>query len=54
MIYAGGNLGEVRIWDTDVERALDWICGTTGVRLTEQEWADRLPGVPWTPPCEEP
>ncbi|MGD8200360.1 helix-turn-helix domain-containing protein [Ornithinimicrobium sp. W1679] len=54
VIYAGGNLGEVRIWDTDVERALDWICGTTGVRLTEQEWADRLPGVPWTPPCEEP
>lgn len=54
VLYAGGNLGEVRIWDTDVARARSWICRTTGVRLTEQEWADRLPGVPWTAPCEEP
>ncbi|WP_289019018.1 helix-turn-helix domain-containing protein [uncultured Ornithinimicrobium sp.] len=54
VLYAGGNLGEVRIWDTDVDRARSWICRTTGVPLTEQEWADRLPGVPWTVPCEEP
>ena len=41
----------VRLWDTDVSRAISRICATAWPRLTPAEWDRYLPGVDYRPPC---
>ena len=43
--------GTVRLWDTRARAATAWVCATAGQRLTRTEWANFLPGRPYTPPC---
>lgn len=50
--FASASLdGTVRVWDTDLDRVTDYICTTTGGRLSESEWERYVPDVPYDPLC---
>ncbi len=41
----------VRLWDVDVESVAARVCGASRPRITEQEWREHFPDLPYTPPC---
>ncbi|HEX5861101.1 MAG TPA: BTAD domain-containing putative transcriptional regulator [Nocardioides sp.] len=45
--------GKVYRWETDLDRALDFACQMAGRDLTEEEWAQFLPGQPIQPVCPQ-
>ncbi|WP_148571212.1 helix-turn-helix domain-containing protein [Nocardioides caldifontis] len=51
VVLAGGAEGRVSAWSTDVQAARDRVCATAGSALTQEEWEQYLPGVPYDPPC---
>ncbi|MBT3078362.1 MULTISPECIES: helix-turn-helix domain-containing protein [Streptomyces] len=52
LLVSGGDEKKAWIWTTDTDKAADLICGTTGDRITPEEWAKYLPAdVPYAPPC---
>jgi hypothetical protein len=53
-VLAAGAGGLAGSWSTDVTVAADMVCRTTGSPVTEVEWEQYLPGVPFDPPCAEP
>ncbi|WP_353069546.1 WD40 repeat domain-containing protein [Amycolatopsis sp. DG1A-15b] len=50
-VVTAGTDKTVRLWDTDEEAVADRICAVTQPRITEAQWANYLPGIPYTPPC---
>jgi WD40 repeat protein len=53
MIGAGAN-HLVTAWRTDAESAVGELCRGVGDPITEAEWNDLVPGVPYQPPCPDP
>ena len=43
--------GQVIFWDTDPERLIRRICDLPGDPITEAQWAQFVPGLPYRPPC---
>jgi WD40 repeat protein len=50
-LAAGAEDHTVRLWDTDPAAAARWICAVAGQPITRREWAQYIPGTPYTPPC---
>ncbi|WP_162788313.1 hypothetical protein [Amycolatopsis albispora] len=51
-LLAGGNRdGSVRLWRSDPEAGVRWLCAATGAGITPAEWAQFLPGTAYAPPC---
>ncbi len=50
-VLAAGAGGRAGVWSTDVTEARDLVCRTVGSPITESEWEQYLPGVPFDPPC---
>jgi DNA-binding SARP family transcriptional activator/WD40 repeat protein/energy-coupling factor transporter ATP-binding protein EcfA2 len=45
--------GTVHLWETDVERTVDFACQMAGRDLTEAEWGQVLPGQPYRSVCPQ-
>ncbi|CRK58198.1 High-affnity carbon uptake protein Hat/HatR [Alloactinosynnema sp. L-07] len=43
--------GDIYLVDTEVDKVIDTVCGTTGDRITESEWTKYAQDVPYQPPC---
>ncbi|RQX05922.1 hypothetical protein DLJ59_06340 [Micromonospora inaquosa] len=52
LIAAAGEGRTVRLWATDPATAASWVCATTGVAITQDEWSQYLPELPFAPPCD--
>ena len=50
-VVTAGTDKTVRLWDTDEEAVAARICAVAQPRITEAQWANYLPGIPYTPPC---
>lgn len=50
-LVAAGQGATGHIWHADVEQVADHICDTSGDPITEGEWEQHVPGLPYTPPC---
>jgi WD40 repeat protein len=50
-VATAGTDKTVRLWDTDEEAVAARICAVTQPRITEAQWANYLPGIPYSPPC---
>ncbi|PHQ52269.1 hypothetical protein BLA24_08920 [Streptomyces cinnamoneus] len=50
-LFSTGMDGTVRLWDTDINRTIARICDVTKTTLNRQQWQERLPGLPFNPPC---
>ncbi|MEV6873446.1 hypothetical protein [Amycolatopsis sp. NPDC051128] len=50
-VVTAGTDKTVRLWDTDEEAVAARICAVTHPRITEAQWANYLPSIPYTPPC---
>ena len=50
-VFAGGARGQVSSWETDVEAAEALVCRVAGTPVSEDEWAQHLPGAEYDPPC---
>jgi WD40 repeat protein len=48
---AGSNDGMIRLWDLDVDHAIDRICATTSDNLTPAQWDRYISQLPYDPPC---
>ena len=48
---AAVGIGTIRLWDLDVDHAIDRICATTSNNLTPEQWARYIPELPYDPPC---
>ena len=48
---ATGNHDAARLWDLDIDHAIDRICATTSGNLTPQRWVLYLSPLPYDPPC---
>ena len=51
-VFAGGENGQVTSWLTDVEAAEALVCQVAGSPITEEEWAQHVPGADYDPPCD--
>lgn len=50
-LFAGGSARDVRIWRTEPDDVRARLCRSGGSVVTEAEWAQYLPGVPYRPLC---
>ncbi|MEH0934027.1 nSTAND1 domain-containing NTPase [Micromonospora psammae] len=50
-IAAGSADATARIWETDPKRLAAGMCATVGAPVTAEEWAQYVPGVPYSPAC---
>ncbi|GAA1569945.1 hypothetical protein GCM10009827_109680 [Dactylosporangium maewongense] len=50
-LAAGGADPETRLWDTAPARVASWVCATAGTPVTQAEWSQHVPGIPFDPPC---
>lgn len=64
-VYTAGEDGVVRRWElatadesatgdveqADLDEVANGICDTSGDPITESEWEQYVPGLPFTPPC---
>ncbi|MEW1838705.1 caspase family protein [Nonomuraea angiospora] len=48
---ASGN-GTAQLWSLDVEQARRRVCEVSGMIITRSEWAQYVPGLPYSPPCQ--
>ncbi|WP_032376607.1 AAA family ATPase [Rhodococcoides fascians] len=51
VVFGGGTARDVRIWRTEPEEVRSRLCGSGGSVVTEAEWAQYLPGVPYRELC---
>lgn len=51
MVSAGGSPRTVATWQIDVDQVAADTCSRTGTPMTEAEWQQLVPGVPFSPPC---
>ena len=52
VLFGGGTARDVRIWRTDPDEVRTHLCESGGSVVTEVEWAQYLPGVPYRQLCE--
>ncbi|MDZ7932133.1 hypothetical protein [Rhodococcus sp. NPDC076796] len=52
VLFGGGTARDVRIWRTDPDEVRTHLCESGGSVVTEAEWAQYLPGVPYRQLCE--
>ncbi|MTD16246.1 hypothetical protein GIS00_20105 [Nakamurella sp. YIM 132087] len=50
-LAAGGVDRRAHLWLSDAESAATWICGSVGVRISEQQWSELLPEQKFAAPC---
>ncbi|MFI6480881.1 AAA family ATPase [Nonomuraea sp. NPDC050663] len=50
-LITGGVDAAVRLWETDIGRAAGQACALAHPVISAAEWARRLPGLPYRPPC---
>ncbi len=50
-LAVGGADTTVRLFDTNPDRVADYICSTAGTPLTQTEWRNYIPDLPYNPPC---
>ena len=50
-LAAGTRDAQVRLWRTDPQSAINWICAATGDHMTEAEWQQLVPRTEYTPAC---
>jgi WD40 repeat protein len=50
-LAAGSQDGTTRLWHVTPVSAAAYTCGTAGSPITQAEWAQYLPGLPYNPPC---
>nr|WP_225953728.1 WD40 repeat domain-containing protein [Kibdelosporangium phytohabitans] len=50
-LAVGTRDGTVRLWRTDLDATLRWLCTAAGTSITPTEWEQFLPGTPYAPPC---
>ena len=53
-LAAGSDDGTIRLWNLDIDDAIQRICATTSNILTSAEWKQYLPQQPYSPPCAHP
>lgn len=51
VVFGGGTARDVRMWRTEPEDVRTRLCGSGGSVVTEAEWAQYLPGVPYRELC---
>ncbi|MEH6794582.1 MAG: WD40 repeat domain-containing protein [Rhodococcus sp. (in: high G+C Gram-positive bacteria)] len=52
VLFGGGTARDVRMWRTEPEDVRTRLCESGGSSVTEAEWAQYLPGVPYRTLCE--
>lgn len=50
-VSASGASRTVTTWQIDVDQVAADTCAGTGTPMTDDEWQQLVPGVPFTPPC---
>lgn len=50
-LVGAGRDPAARLWMTDTAAVARWICATSGDRITEAEWDQFVPDLPFRPPC---
>ncbi|MEU1606393.1 nSTAND1 domain-containing NTPase [Micromonospora matsumotoense] len=50
-LAATGSDHVTRLADIDVDRVAGWVCATSGVPISREEWHRYVPGVRYQPPC---
>jgi WD40 repeat protein len=50
-VWAAGAPPTLTSWQIDVDQVAANTCTRTGTPMTEAEWQQLVPGVPFTPPC---
>ncbi len=53
-LAAGSYDGTVRLWNLDVDDAIQRICATTSNTLTPAQWKQYISQLPYSPPCAHP
>ncbi|MGH3866897.1 MAG: caspase, EACC1-associated type [Pseudonocardiaceae bacterium] len=48
---ANGDDDTVKLWDVNVDHAIQRICDTARNTLTPEKWQQYIPGLPYRPPC---
>jgi WD40 repeat protein len=51
-LVTGYHDGTISIWDTDLGDLASKLCRDTGPAISQSEWNQLLPGVPYSPPCQ--
>lgn len=51
LLVAAGQDPTGRIWQADPADAMTRVCDTAGDPITEIEWTEHAPGLPYKPPC---
>ncbi|WP_431911876.1 helix-turn-helix domain-containing protein [Micromonospora carbonacea] len=50
-LAATGSDHVTRLSDIDADRVARWVCATSGVPISSEEWHRYVPGVRYQPPC---
>ncbi|MGC9440095.1 hypothetical protein [Streptomyces sp. WG5] len=53
MLGVSSGTDTVRLWNLDVDDAIDRICSTTRGVLTKEKWHEYLPRLSYEPPCDQ-
>ncbi|WP_327584232.1 caspase family protein [Nonomuraea sp. NBC_00507] len=51
-VLAGTSDLATQLWGLSVEQASESVCQSSGMSITREEWAQHLPGRPYTLPCQ--
>ncbi|TMR11466.1 hypothetical protein ETD86_35665 [Nonomuraea turkmeniaca] len=51
-VLAGTSDLATQLWGLNVEQASESVCQSSGMSITREEWAQHLPGRPYTLPCQ--
>ncbi|MGP3956901.1 caspase, EACC1-associated type [Nonomuraea sp. 3N208] len=51
-VLAGTSDLATQLWGLSVEQASESVCQSSGMSITREEWAQYLPGRPYTLPCQ--
>ncbi|HTI25816.1 MAG TPA: hypothetical protein VL652_32810 [Kutzneria sp.] len=50
-VASGGTDGVVRFWPTDIDQVINRVCAVAHPSITESQWEQYLPGVPYHALC---
>ncbi|ONI75052.1 hypothetical protein ALI144C_40515 [Actinosynnema sp. ALI-1.44] len=50
-LATGGSDFAVRLWETDIDRVVARICAVAYPRITQPQWEQYFPDLPYKPPC---
>jgi WD40 repeat protein len=52
VIAAGSQDGTTRLWLATPASAAQYVCSISGTPITQAEWAQYIPELPYSPPCK--